>query len=162
VLFDRLRPIGRGRDVRSNPSPSGSATPRLGAEEVQAVQVRPRRQDAPAHGRPAPDVPDVGPWRTAQSRFCQFCRVPAGPDDGTRPGLFAPLARRPGSATGITNIQAELAAKRLEILKEIVPIAKRIAVIVNPDNPNAPPQMRHQPQDRRAISLGCRTSWCWA
>ncbi len=32
-------------------------------------------------------------WRTAQPRFCQFCRVPAAPDDGTRPGLFAPLVR---------------------------------------------------------------------
>src|SRR6266404_5428143 len=42
-------------------SPSGSATPRLGTEEVEAVQVRPRRQDAPAQGRPAPHVPDAGP-----------------------------------------------------------------------------------------------------
>jgi hypothetical protein len=80
-------------------SASSGATYDWETEEVEAVQVRPRRQDAPAHGRPAPDVPDVGPWRTAQSRFCQFCRVSAAPDDGTRPGLFAPLVRdRPGSA----------------------------------------------------------------
>lgn len=38
------------------------------------------------------------PWRTAQPRFCQFCRAPAASDDWTRPLLFAPPVRPPGSA----------------------------------------------------------------
>jgi len=41
----------------------------------------------------------------------------------------------------------------LEILKEIVPIAKRIAVIVNPDNPNAPPQMRSAEVAARTLGI---------
>jgi putative ABC transport system substrate-binding protein len=68
-------------------------------------------------------------------------------------GIVPSLAHPGGNITGITNIQAELAAKRLEILKEIVPIAKRIAVIVNPDNPNAPPQMRSAEVAARKLGI---------
>ena len=57
-------------------------------------------------------------------------------------GLVASLARPGGNITGVTNIVAELAAKRLELLKEMVPSATRVAVIINPDNPNAAPQMK--------------------
>lgn len=57
-------------------------------------------------------------------------------------GIVPNLARPGGNITGVTNIVAELAGKRLELLKEIVPRASRVAVFVNPDNPNAPPQMR--------------------
>jgi len=52
------------------------------------------------------------------------------------------LARPGGNITGITNIVAELAGKRLELLKEIVPTASRIAVLINPNSQNAPLQMR--------------------
>ena len=69
-------------------------------------------------------------------------------------GIVPSLAHPGGNITGITNIQAELAAKRLEILKEIVPIATRIAVIVNPDNPNAPPQMRSAEVAARKLGIG--------
>src|SRR5262249_27545641 len=44
--------------------------------------------------------------------------------------------------TGVTNIGAELAGKRVEILKEIVPAASRIAVLINPDDQNALLQMQ--------------------
>jgi putative ABC transport system substrate-binding protein len=69
-------------------------------------------------------------------------------------GIVPNLAHPGGNISGITNIQAELAAKRLEILKEIVPTATRIAVIVNPDNPNAPPQMRSAEAATRALGIG--------
>ena len=55
--------------------------------------------------------------------------------------------------TGITNIIAELAGKRLELLKELVPTASRIAVLVNPDNPNATPQMRSAEAAARSLGL---------
>jgi putative ABC transport system substrate-binding protein len=58
-------------------------------------------------------------------------------------GLVPNLARPGGNITGITHIVAELTGKRLELLKEIVPTASRIAVLVNPDDPNAPSQMRN-------------------
>jgi len=63
------------------------------AEEVEAVQVRPRRQDAPAHGRPAPDVPDVGPVAHSLTEVLSVLAGTRCPDDGPRPGLFAPLVR---------------------------------------------------------------------
>src|SRR5919108_3798080 len=68
-------------------------------------------------------------------------------------GLVHSLARPGGNMTGITNIIAELAGKRLELLKEIVPTASRIAVLVNPDNPNATPQMRSAEAAARSLRL---------
>ncbi len=47
----------------------------------------------PRKGVLLPTFLTLARWRTAQPRFCQSCRVPAAPDDGTRPSLFAPLVR---------------------------------------------------------------------
>lgn len=47
-------------------------------------------------------------------------------------GLVASLGRPGGNMTGVSFISAELAAKRLQLLKEIVPQASRIAVLWNP------------------------------
>jgi putative ABC transport system substrate-binding protein len=55
--------------------------------------------------------------------------------DPVRAGFVASLARPGGNITGMTFLTRELAAKRLEILKEVVPTASRVAVLWNPDNP---------------------------
>lgn len=57
-------------------------------------------------------------------------------------GIVSSLAQPGGNITGITNIVAELAGKRLEILKEAVPTASRIAVLINPNSQNAPLQLQ--------------------
>src|SRR5262245_9034489 len=49
-------------------------------------------------------------------------------------GLVASLARPGGNLTGINLFSGELTAKRLEFLREMVPGAARIAVLVNPAN----------------------------
>jgi putative ABC transport system substrate-binding protein len=55
-------------------------------------------------------------------------------EDPVRLGLVSSLARPGGNLTGINIFNAELVAKRLEFLRELVPAATRLAVLVNPAN----------------------------
>jgi putative ABC transport system substrate-binding protein len=52
-------------------------------------------------------------------------------------GLVASVARPGGNVTGINFFAGELAAKRIEFLRDLVPGATRVAVVVNPANPKA-------------------------
>ena len=55
--------------------------------------------------------------------------------DPVQLGLVATLARPGGNITGLTSLSVDLSLKQLELLKEVVPRASRIAVLWNPDNP---------------------------
>jgi len=61
--------------------------------------------------------------------------VMVGIGDAVATGVVASLARPGGNITGSTDSVPELMAKLLELLKEIMPRTRRVAVLVNPDNP---------------------------
>ena len=74
--------------------------------------------------------------------------------DPVRVGLVASLARPGGNATGISFFSAELVAKRLGLLHELVPAAARIAVLVNPaDVTRAESTVRDAEAAARVIGL---------
>jgi putative tryptophan/tyrosine transport system substrate-binding protein len=52
-------------------------------------------------------------------------------------GLVASLNRPEGNVTGVFNLSVAITAKRIEMMREVVPDAKLIAMLVNPDNPAA-------------------------
>jgi putative tryptophan/tyrosine transport system substrate-binding protein len=75
-------------------------------------------------------------------------------DDPIRLGLVASLARPGGNLTGIDYFSGELTAKRLELLRELVPAATRVAVLVNPANAvNAESIVRDVEPAARAMGL---------
>jgi putative tryptophan/tyrosine transport system substrate-binding protein len=74
--------------------------------------------------------------------------------DAVQLGLVASLARPGGNATGINFLVADVAAKRLGLLHDLVPKAVRIAVLVNPTNAStAEAALRDVPEAARAIGL---------
>jgi putative ABC transport system substrate-binding protein len=75
-------------------------------------------------------------------------------EDPVKLGLVTSLARPGGNLTGINFLASELAAKRLELLRELVPGATRFAVLVNPVNaPVTESTARDVGQAARAMGL---------
>jgi putative ABC transport system substrate-binding protein len=68
-------------------------------------------------------------------------------------GLVDSLARPGGNITGSTNIIVEMAGKRLELLKQVVPRLSRVAVLGHPGDPTFAGQMRHVEVVARALKV---------
>jgi putative tryptophan/tyrosine transport system substrate-binding protein len=80
--------------------------------------------------------------------------VTVGVADPVALGLVASLARPGGNITGLSTMSPELSTKRLELVKEIVPNVSRVAVLWNPDYPDAVTNMRET--QAAAPSLGIK------
>jgi putative tryptophan/tyrosine transport system substrate-binding protein len=75
-------------------------------------------------------------------------------EDPVSLGLVASLARPGGNMTGVNILFAELVAKRLGLLHDLVPKAVRVAVLVNPANAsNAEATLREIPEAARGLGL---------
>jgi putative ABC transport system substrate-binding protein len=61
--------------------------------------------------------------------------VLAGAGDPVSTGLVVSLARPGGNVTGLSLQQTDLAGKRLELLREVVPALRRLAILANAGNP---------------------------
>lgn len=68
-------------------------------------------------------------------------------------GLVASLGRPGGNVTGVTMFTTVLTAKRLELLREMVPGLAKVAVLVNPNNPNLDLVVRDLQQAARSFGL---------
>lgn len=68
--------------------------------------------------------------------------VMVGVADPVGLGLVESLARPGGNITGLSDFNAGVVAKRLELLKEVFPSASRVVVLLNPTNPSNPLQLK--------------------
>jgi putative ABC transport system substrate-binding protein len=73
-------------------------------------------------------------------------------------GLVASLARPGGNATGLTNQTADLAGKRIELLREMVPGLRQLAIMANVDNPSVALDIREVEATARTLGLEVATS----
>ena len=74
-----------------------------------------------------------------------------GGGDPVKLGLVASLSRPGGNATGVVNIAAELTAKRMQLLRELVPNSAVMAALFNPVNPATEAQLKEVTEAARAI-----------
>ena len=77
-------------------------------------------------------------------------------DDPVKFGLVASLSRPDGNATGLNMLTSELTTKRLELVRELLPAAATIAVLVNPRSPEAEPQLSDLQAAARVIGQSLR------
>jgi putative tryptophan/tyrosine transport system substrate-binding protein len=97
------------------------------------------------HGTPAA--------RAAKQATKTIAIVMAASGDAVATGLVAGIARPGGNITGTTFFNPEISARRLELLKEAVPRIRRVAVLVNPDNPARGPVLQAMEPTARSLQV---------
>jgi putative ABC transport system substrate-binding protein len=77
--------------------------------------------------------------------------------DPVKVGLVATLSQPGGNLTGVTYYSNSLVPKRLELLRELVPTADPIAILVNPSNSNAESDAQDAHASARSLNLSLQT-----
>lgn len=67
--------------------------------------------------------------------------------------IVASFARPGGNVTGVTTFSTELTAKRIELLKELVPRLSRVALLHNMSNPAVPPEWEETKKAARSLAI---------
>jgi putative tryptophan/tyrosine transport system substrate-binding protein len=80
--------------------------------------------------------------------------------DAVASGLVASLARPGGNVTGSTFFVLELMSKRLELLKEAMPRAARVAVLVNADDPSHVPVLEAMESTAKSLKVAFHSAAC--
>jgi putative ABC transport system substrate-binding protein len=94
--------------------------------------------------------------KAAQKATTTIPIVMANVNDAVGLGLVASLARPGGNTTGISSLTPELSGKMVELAKETIPKASRVAVLTNPSGPNW--KLNVKEMDPAARSLGVQLS----
>jgi putative ABC transport system substrate-binding protein len=79
--------------------------------------------------------------------------VLAGVGDPIGTGLIASLARPGGNITGVSSATAEMGAKNLELIREVLPSAHKVAVLANASDPFSKPLLEHIQLAAKALNV---------
>ena len=95
----------------------------------------------------------TGPTMAAKRATSSIPIVFAGVADAVGSGIVANLARPSGNVTGISVLFTDLAGKRLELLREMLPALRRLAILTNIDNSGAMLEAREVEAIAHAVGL---------
>jgi putative ABC transport system substrate-binding protein len=102
-------------------------------------------------------VANTPPARAAKAATTTVPILFASGSDPVRDGLVASLNRPGGNVTGVVFFSSTLGAKRLELLRQLVPKATTIAVLVNPNTP----EMEAERRDVQAAAQAVEQQLIW-
>jgi hypothetical protein len=83
--------------------------------------------------------------------------VMASAGDPVATGLISSLARPGGNITGLSGTAAEASAKTLELIREVLPSTRRVAVLANAPDPFSRPYVEQIEQAGRALGIAIQT-----
>ena len=134
AFVGRLRELGYedGRNLRLEIRDAGTRLDRLPALAAELVRMKPA----------VIVTVNTPPTRAAINATKEIPIVLTLVGDPVGQGFVKNLSRPGGNVTGRANLSPDLTAKRLQLLMEIVPRARRIAVLFNPDDANTNSQRR--------------------
>jgi putative ABC transport system substrate-binding protein len=90
---------------------------------------------------------------TAKNATAAIPVIMVGIGDPVGQGLVDSLARPGGNVTGLSALVTDLYAKRVQLLREVVPGARRIAALFNMSNLAIPPQWREVETTARSLAM---------